>query len=107
MEARGVWLLLPVLLTFVVIPLADILSGSSLWNPPAEGERALTDDARYRWITWAWVPIAIGVTAWALFGSTGPGWTLASRIALAIGVGLMNGAAGIVYAHELVHQPSR
>ena len=106
-EARGVWLLLPILLTFVVIPLADTISGSSMWNPPADKERTLLDDARYRWITWAWVPIGIGVTLWALFASSDPGWSLTSRIALAIGVGLMNGAAGIVYAHELVHQPTR
>jgi len=106
-EARGPWLLLPLLLTFAIIPIADAVAGISSWNPRGDEERVLAEDARYRLITWAWLPAGICMNAWALFAASAPAWTLAQRVELAIGVGLMNGVAGIVYAHELVHQASR
>jgi alkane 1-monooxygenase len=104
---RGPWVLLPALLTFVVLPALDALCGVSLWNPAPDEERSLAADPRYRWITWAWLPVGAAATFYALAASLGPGWSWPERIGLAVGTGLMNGVAGIVYAHELVHQPGR
>jgi alkane 1-monooxygenase len=104
---RGPWVLLPAAFSFVLVPIVDALAGVSGWNPSAADEAALQADARYRWITWAWLPVGVGMTLWALVASLAPGWSPAERLGLAFGVGLMNGAAGIVYAHELVHQSRR
>jgi alkane 1-monooxygenase len=70
-----------------------------------------TSDDHLRWyraITLIWAPIQFamifGALAWVTWSGTLASW---ERIALFIGIGVVNGAIGIVYAHELMHQSSR
>ena len=95
---RGPYVWLPVVLTFVVMPLLDATAGVSLWNPDPADESSLTNQRGYRFITWAWVPFEAGAIAWALWVCLQAGTTWPERIGLAIGVGLMNGVVGITYA---------
>lgn len=103
----GAWTLAPAILTFVVLPVLDAFVGVSWWNPNADDEARLRADLGFRILTWAWVPVGLTLTILALGAFADPARTLGERIALAAGVGLMNGVVGITYAHELVHQPAR
>jgi alkane 1-monooxygenase len=103
---HGPWVLLPVALTFVVIPILDALAGTSAWNPDPAEAAALADDARYRWLTWAWLPFGIALTILTLMRVVSPDANWAERIGLVFALGFTNGI-GIVFAHELVHRPGR
>lgn len=61
----GFWAWLPIIATFVNVPLLDMAGGVSLWNPAPEAETALSADPRFRSIVGLWVPVAIALTvAW-------------------------------------------
>jgi alkane 1-monooxygenase len=104
---RGPWAWFPIALVFVIVPLLDVLGGISLWNPEVELERDLSADKRFRTLVCLWVPVAVGLTLWALAVAAAPGTGWLDRIGLALSIGFMNGVIGITYAHELIHQPSR
>jgi alkane 1-monooxygenase len=104
---RGPWVLIPAALTFVALPILDLLLGRSLWNPPPELESKLARAPVYRLVTWIWVPTALAVTGYAIAAAAAPSWSWPERLGLAVGVGLMNTAMSINYAHELVHQANR
>lgn len=62
----------------------------------------------HRAVTLAWPPVQL-VTTFALiaFATSTDHLAAPERVGLAIGIGLMNGTIGIVYAHELMHKSSR
>lgn len=104
---KGGWalILLP-LVTWWLFGLLDLLLGLNAENADPQTPE---DDLRwYRAITLIWAPIQFGL----IFGTLAyVSWTghLAAweAIALFMGIGVVNGAIGIVYAHELMHQGSR
>ena len=103
----GFWAWLPIIATFVIVPLLDMAGGVSLWNPAPEAETALSADPRFRSIVGLWVPVAIALTVWGLAVTVHPSTPGVDRIGLILSIGFMNGVIGITYAHELIHQPSR
>jgi alkane 1-monooxygenase len=99
----GWWLFLLPAYGFVTVPLLDQLAGLNTDNPDTD-----TDEAElfwYRAITMIWVPVQFVLLFW-IIGYTAThrhlGW--GEMLLLIYGVGIMTGAAGIVYAHELMHQ---
>ena len=101
---RGPWLWSTVVLSFVILPLMDLVGARYVWNPDPALEREFARRLSFRWLTWSWVPIAIALTADVLVVASRPETAWGDRIALGIAVGLMNGFIGITYAHELIHQ---
>jgi alkane 1-monooxygenase len=101
----GLWVFGGIAYAFAIIPIVDHLMGvtASGIDPNTE-ERALLF---HRVITWAWVPIQIGLifTFIAIAGTDlrTPG----EMIVIMIAVGLLTGGIGITYAHELMHQTNR
>ena len=61
------WLFLPLLLNYVLAPIADIAMGADRNNPPEEVVSQLDQDRYYRYLTFAIVPLhfvtLIGVAA--------------------------------------------
>ncbi|SDS65213.1 alkane 1-monooxygenase [Halopseudomonas xinjiangensis] len=56
------WLWLPTVFSYVVIPVLDFIIGEDLSNPPEEAVPALEADSYYRYVTYALVPVL-----WASF----------------------------------------
>lgn len=104
---RGGWaLLLPPAGAWWVATLLDAMVGQNHDNTePETPERGLV---WYRLITWVWLPIQLAVIYGAIWVAV-HGGHLASweRVGLMVGVGVLSGAIGIVYAHELMHQANR
>ena len=102
----GGWtiLLLP-FYALAITGLLDKFAGLNDDNPDPQGSHNLY---WYKLITWIWLPIQLAL----IFGSLW--WVtrtehLSDRegILLMIGVGVVSGAVGIVFAHELIHQKNR
>ncbi len=100
------WLFLPLLLNYVLAPIADIAMGADHNNPPEEVVPQLDQDRYYRYLTYAIVPLhfvtLIGVAAYA--GTKG--LSLAGTLGLAAMAGLAAGLA-INTAHEMGHKNTK
>ncbi len=103
----GGWalLLLP-LYGWVLLPLLDLVLGLNRENPDTETPDK--DLFWYRLITLAWAPIQAIVLYTSLWWVThSNALALWEKLGLFFGIGIMSGAVGIVYAHELMHQKNR
>ena len=102
----GWWLLVPVLATFGAFAALDTLLGIDPVNSDTE-----TDDDKliwHRYVVLGWVPLALMLTAWMVWyvpQASHLAWY--EKIIMFFNVGLANGAVGIVYAHELMHQKNK
>jgi alkane 1-monooxygenase len=94
---------LPVIFTYCVAPLLDLLLGTDTSNPPESAVPALEADAYYRRITFALVPLlwaAFVYAAW--FSQTAPlSW--AGQLGLVIATGGVGGFC-INLGHEIGHK---
>jgi len=103
----GGWALgLPAAVAWWLFTLLDALAGQNHENPSTD-----TDVAElfwYRAITVIWFPVQMavifGLIFWARHSDHLAGW---EQVVLFLGVGVISGTIGIVYAHELLHQPTR
>lgn len=104
--AGGWALILPVVATFGVFSLLDAALGLNLDNnsPETRPDQLFW----YRLLTLIWFPVQF-VLIFGMIGYVTASGHLSwgEKIALFYGVGLLSGAIGIVYAHELMHQKSR
>lgn len=102
----GWWLVLAPIFGIFGYTLLDAAFGRDTSNPDPD-----TPDGALFWhrlITYIWCPIQIAAIFGTLFYVTHTDHLSAfEEIAAFIGVGILTGAVGIVYAHELVHQSAR
>ncbi|QMU58413.1 MAG: alkane 1-monooxygenase [Boseongicola sp.] len=102
----GIGLGLIPMYAWVAFSVMDYVFGTDPRNPDIE----TPNDALFwhRAVTWAWPPVQI-VNTFALlaFATTTDHLGSVEKIALFLGVGIVNGTIGIVYAHELMHKSSR
>ena len=97
----GWWTFLPVFVVFVGVPILDMLAGV------AESARVSPDLDRNSWfklVTWAWVPLQLGTLAWVLATAMTGRLDTHELIGMTISMGVIGGAVGITFAHELVHR---
>ncbi|GGH27874.1 alkane 1-monooxygenase [Cribrihabitans marinus] len=104
--AGGWWLLLLPLATWWTFAVLDQLTGLNLDNADPE-----TPDSDLRWyilLTRLWAPAQF-VTLFGLiwYATRADHLDSVERIGLFFGVGVITGAIGINYSHELMHQRSR
>jgi len=100
------WLLLPLFLGYVAIPVADWIFGEDRNNPPEEVVLQLDRDRFYRVLTYIVVPLhfvsLIGSAWWA--GTQQLSWW--ALLGLAVVAGMTSGL-GINTGHELGHKKSK
>ena len=92
----GAWVFVPPAVLFGIVPAIDQLLPPNHTNTP--GAPAL------RWLPMLFVPVHLGVQAWALWAISTGAWTPVETIALAVAMGF-SGALAINVAHELMHRP--
>ncbi|MGR3465873.1 alkane 1-monooxygenase [Limimaricola sp.] len=102
----GWWVLLLPAFAWLLFDILDLVGGLDRSNPdPDTPESALF---WHRLITVIWVPAQAVMTFGLVFYATRAGhlggW---EKIGLFVGQGVISGAVGIVYAHELLHQRDR
>lgn len=88
---------------FVLVPLADWLSGADGTNPPDEAVPLLEADRYYRWCTYLYLPLQFGALVWACGRWADGGLPVADSLGLAVTTGVVAGVA-INTAHELGHK---
>lgn len=100
----GWWTFLPVLIVFVGVPILDALGGV------AEHARVSPDLDRNSWfkgVTWAWVPVQLGTLVWVLASARTGRFDTYELVGMTLSMGVLGGAVGITFAHELVHRRQR
>lgn len=103
----GLWFggwtnLLAPAVAFMLVPMADAMTGHNLANPTAEDEKGRRFDWLYGLPLYMWVPLQIGVISWGVHESmVRSGW---EWVGLVVAVGLFTGGIGITIAHELMHR---
>lgn len=102
---QGIWLLvLPVFSVFGFSAI-DALIGMNETNPDPNGAEDLF---WYKAITWIWLPIQLAMVFGCLWWiAEGQMNNTRNELYLMLGVGIVTGGIGIVYAHELMHQKNR
>jgi alkane 1-monooxygenase len=92
---------------FVIFPLLDTWMGIDKRNPSPETDAIFAADTGYRWLPLVALPAYVAMLIWS-----GPayvtlsGESLAAALGLALSVGIIGGAIGITFAHELIHKPT-
>lgn len=104
----GLWLALPPALIWIFVPLADHFGGEEKrWGD------GVGDAPRwaYQGLVMAWAPVQLGLMIWGIqvaldsaAASTGAPWQAALLIA---DLGILAGATGINFAHEMMHRTGR
>ncbi len=103
----GWFTLLIVLYVLIVIPILDLLVGTSTRNM----DIATSDQELFihKLVTWLWVPLQFVflVTIIASIGMSPSNYNSWEIVGLSISLGFMTGGIGITYAHELMHQNNK
>jgi alkane 1-monooxygenase len=99
----GWWMLLIPAYAWIFLSLCDAAAGIDTSNPDPNSD---ADLFRHKMLTWVWPPMQFAL----VFG----GIAYASRamgtweaVGLMAGIGIVSGAIGINFAHELMHQKNR
>jgi alkane 1-monooxygenase len=104
MAHGGWWSFAPVVAIFGVLPAVDALAGLNTSNPRREDVPALDASPWFRGVTWAWVPVQLALIAWGVHAATIGGLSPLELAGLTVSIGMVNGAIGITFAHELIHR---
>lgn len=96
------WLLVPILFTYVLVPLLDAVLGEDGSNPPESEVPRLQNDGYYRKLTWATVPLHVIALIVACSYFVLADLSLFGATVLAVTTGLFSGLS-VNTAHEMGH----
>ena len=100
-DVRALWA--PVLLTYVIIPVLDVVLGKDRSNPPEEAVPALEADRYYRYVTYALVPLLWAGFIFGVWFFTTHELPWHAQLAGVLATGGIGGF-GINLGHELGHK---
>jgi alkane 1-monooxygenase len=99
-------MLIPLLYSYVMIPVLDLILGEDHSNPPAEIVEKMAEDNYYRILLHVSVPLfwlALLTSAWMVGTQDLPWWAI---LAITVSAGYTSGTA-ITVGHELGHKPNK
>src|SRR5262249_57819358 len=107
-QLLGGWfaLLTPLVVTFVVVPIFDLLAGVDTRNPGAETPRPAAR-ALLRLATCLAVPVEVALLLWGAWVVSRPSLPALDLAGAVLAAGIAGGVIGITVAHELIHRRSR
>lgn len=89
---------------FVLIPILDQLIGVRTSNVDEAKEGAQEESWGYRLAVWLWVPVQLALIIGGLVVVTSGALSQLEVIGTTVSIGLITGAIGITWAHELCHR---
>lgn len=102
----GSWnLLLIHAFVFILVPFMDYLIRTDRSNIPANEISGVSKERFYRFVTFIWVYVQIGVLVWGFYAVATNPLSLMEWLAFSTGMALVTGGVGITVAHELGHKP--
>ncbi len=101
----GAGVLAGVVLSFVVVPVADALMGLDAASPSPEETRRLQRSFFLRALPLAWIPAQLLILGWGLWRVHAGLLDAPEAAGLAFSLGVTTGGIGITVAHELGHKP--
>lgn len=110
-ELGGLWTVLPVLVTFMLVPLLDELVPKDTDNPDESATKGKADPKR--WIfdvpLLLWVPAQLAMQVYVLIrvGTGFESFTALELVGITLSTGVIAGAGGINIAHELMHRKGK
>jgi len=92
------------LFVFGIMPILDYIIGPYKKNAPEDQEKSLSEKREFRWITWACVPMQVGLMVWGAYVATHKELRWFELVGFVFSVGIMSGVMGINISHELIHR---
>lgn len=102
----GVYVVAPMVLVFILIPLGDYWLGLDTSNVAKEEKPLIGEALYYRAITYLWVYVQLLFLVWCVYFLSHNNLTFVELALFALQVGLVAGGVGITVAHELGHKKS-
>jgi alkane 1-monooxygenase len=99
-ELGGIWTIVPLLITFGMIPLFDALLAENHEN----AEESVGHRARFDLPLLVWVPVQVASTIYVLWRLSNGDFSGLEVLGSVASLGVLNGAGGINIAHELMHR---
>lgn len=106
-EHGGLWTFQTPVWVFLIIPLLDELVGEKTRNPDESKAPSAISSLVYKAVVWGWAPVQWALLLRGIQSVTSADLTALEQVGVTVSVGLITGAIGITFAHELCHRPSR
>jgi alkane 1-monooxygenase len=103
---EGLLTFLPLVVFFILIPLAELLLKPDARNLDEKERELAANDPFYDWLLYSMIPIQIGFLCWFLLSFQNAVTTL-ELVGRTISMGIMCGVIGINIGHELGHRTNR
>lgn len=103
----GYWNFIPLIFSFLVLPLIDQSMGVDTSNVPAAEAKIRAEEFYYRFVTYVWTFVQMCFVFWGAYAVTsGRLVSVTEWLAFLLGFALVTGGIGITVAHELGHKNS-
>lgn len=89
---------------FVIVPLLDHLLGHDPYNPASSMTDELSNEAYYRWLTLAYLPLQVALLIFGAYYFMHANLNLLGSFAWLVSIGVVTSGIGITVAHELIHK---
>jgi len=101
--------LIYVVLLYLSIAACELVAGKDGYNPSKAECKYLESRLSFRFITWLWVPVQIGLVALCCIvcSSRWASMSWIEFVGISLLIGSNTGGAGITVAHELIHKNSK
>lgn len=104
---NGLWTILPAILFFGVVPLAELFLSPDHQNAETEERLSRSKDKFYDWFLYLLVPLQLVVLTAFLVSVSAPEIETFELIGRIVSMGMMCGLLGITLGHELGHRTKR
>ncbi|WP_141731542.1 alkane 1-monooxygenase [Oligoflexus tunisiensis] len=100
----GGWIYTSVIAGYVLVPLCDLVIGTSQVNYDAEQEKAAAQDSFFRYLTYGIAPLIVAVVVWSCWVASTHELAVHEYVGLVLAVALVSGGIGVTVAHEQCHK---
>lgn len=102
----GIYFFLTPFITFIALPLSDLILGEDRHNPNSDEMDELKEQKIFRYILHVYAPIQVAIIIWGAYVVCYIPLSTLELIGFIFSVGIMSGGIGITAAHELCHRTS-